>query len=72
MHNSLESSKFFPYIAWTLVISFALFTYSLTIRMQEELSSISDGVERLEQKINDMDTQQKASTTVPVTTAKAQ
>ncbi len=70
MHNSLESSKFFPYVAWTLVISFALFTYSLTMRMQEELSSIGDGVERLEQKINEMETQKNTSTT-PVTTAKA-
>lgn len=71
MHNTIESSKYFPYVAWILVISFALFTYSLTLRMQEELSSISDGVERLEQKINDMDTQKQASTTAPITTAKA-
>ncbi len=70
MHNSLESSKYFPYIAWTLVVCFAFFTYTLTMRMQEELADIGDGVERLEQKINDMETQQKASTT-PITTAKA-
>ncbi len=71
MHNSLESSKFFPYIAWILVISFALFTYSLTTRMHEELADIGDGVERLEQKINEMETQQKINTS-PTTTVKAQ
>ncbi len=70
MHNTIESSKFFPYVAWTLVIGFAFFTYSLTMRMQDELADIGDGVERLEQKINEMETQQK-STTTPITTAKA-
>ncbi len=70
MHNTIESSRFFPYIAWATIIGFAFFTYSLTIRMQTELSDIGDGVERLEQKINDMETQQKATAT-PVTTAKA-
>lgn len=68
MKNSLESSKFFPVIAWITVIGFAFFTYSLTMRLQTELSDISDGVARLEQKINEMDTSSKradpASTSV--------
>ena len=65
MHNSLESSKFFPYIAWSVVIGFAIFTYSLTIRMQTELSDIGDGVDRLEQKINTMEAQQRGVSTTP-------
>jgi hypothetical protein len=55
MNNSLESHKFFPYIAWTLVIGFAIFAYMLTVRFQQELAEIGDGVERLEQKINELD-----------------
>jgi len=54
MNNTLESSKFFPYVAWALVIGFALFTYLLTVRVQSELTDISSSVERLEQKIDDM------------------
>lgn len=56
MNNTLESSKFFPYVAWALVIGFALFTYLLTVRVQSELTDISSSVERLEQKIDDMGT----------------
>ncbi|MFZ2253436.1 MAG: hypothetical protein WAW13_04725 [Minisyncoccia bacterium] len=62
MNNSLESSKFFPYIAWTVVIGFALFTYMLTVRLQTELSDISSGVERLEQKLNELDAKNSTST----------
>ena len=72
MHNSLESSKFFPFIAWTTVICFAVFTYTLTTRLQTELANISDGVQRLEQKINEMDTQKVASTTNVSGTLKTQ
>ncbi len=54
MNNTLESSKYFPYIAWALVIGFAVFTYSLATRMQTELSDISVSVERLEAKIDNM------------------
>lgn len=56
MNNTLESHKFFPYIAWTLVIGFAFFTYTLTMQFKEELNQISDGVDRLEAKINELDT----------------
>ena len=67
MHNTIESSKYFPYIAWATVIGFAFFTYTLTIRMQAELAEIGDGVERLEQKINNMESQQKADTSSATT-----
>jgi hypothetical protein len=56
MHNTLESHKFFPYVAWALVIGFAAFTYFLTINVQNALSGISDGVERLEMRLDEMET----------------
>lgn len=55
MHNTLESSKFFPYIAWTLVVGFAVFTYLLTVRLQDQLSDIGSGIERLEMRLDNMD-----------------
>ncbi len=55
MHNTLESYKFFPYVAWALVIGFALFTYTLTTRLQTELDDIGSGIERLEQRLDEMD-----------------
>ncbi len=64
MNNTLESHKFFPYIAWALVVGFALFTYFLTITVQKELSNISSGVERLEQRLNEMDKTPAATNTV--------
>ncbi len=70
MNNTLESSRFFPVIAWTLVIGFAFFTYSLTTRLQSELSDIGDGVSRLETKINNLEAQKATDTTS--TTVKAQ
>jgi hypothetical protein len=48
MHNTLESHKFFPIIAWSLVLVFAGFTYFITTQAQAELGEISAGVERLE------------------------
>ena len=48
MNNTLESHKFFPYVAWTLVIGFALFTYNLTINVQRELADIGGGIDILE------------------------
>ena len=62
MNKPLESYKIFPFIAWTLVIGFALFTYALTVRVQTELDGISSGIERLEMKLNNLDdrTSQKA------------
>lgn len=34
MHR-LEENSFFPYVAWILVISFALFTIRLTYELQK-------------------------------------
>ncbi len=52
MNNTLESSKFFPYVAWALVIGFSLFTYSLVMRVNDELTDISESVSRVENKID--------------------
>jgi cell division protein FtsN len=38
--KSLESFKFFPFIAWTLVIGFALFVYHITVTLQGEITNI--------------------------------
>ncbi len=58
MHNTLESYKIFPYIAWALVIGFATFTYVLTTHLQKELSTINSSVEQLEQRLNEMEQKQ--------------
>ncbi len=55
MHNTLESHKFFPFVAWGLVIGFAAFTYMLTVNVQRELGQIGDGVERLEMRLDEME-----------------
>jgi cell division protein FtsL len=59
MHNTLESHKLFPYVAWTLVIGFAVFTYALTMQVQGELADISDGVDRLEMKLDNLEKAQE-------------
>ena len=56
MNHTLESYKFFPHIAWTLVVGFAIFTYMLTTRVQSDINKLGNGVERLERKIDEMGT----------------
>ena len=41
MNFVLEKHKFFPYIAWTLVIGFVVFTYTLTIELTEATEQLS-------------------------------
>ena len=55
MGHTLESHRLFPVVAWTLVIGFAFFTYSLTMRVQKDLEHIAGGVERLEVKLNNLE-----------------
>ena len=38
----LEQHRFFPYVAWTLVIGFVIFTYTLTIELTQATSSFKD------------------------------
>jgi hypothetical protein len=60
MHNTLESHKFFPYVAWTLVVGFAIFTYLITVRVQAQLSEIGAGVTRLETEIDSLKIDKKS------------
>ena len=60
MNNTLESSKYFPYVAWTTIIAFAIFTYLLTVRLNDQLDSISSGVEDLEMRVEKLEKTQKA------------
>ncbi len=52
MNNTLESHKLFPYVAWAVVIGFALFTYNLTLTVRAELELISSGINRIEERID--------------------
>ncbi len=58
MHNTLESHKLFPYIAWAVVIGFALFTYMLTVRVADEMSGLGGNIENLEERIDRLEKQQ--------------
>jgi hypothetical protein len=42
MKYVLEQHRFFPYVAWTLVIGFVIFTYTLTIQLTQATSSLKD------------------------------
>ena len=48
MNNTLESHKAFPYVAWTVVILFAGFTYSLASGLQDNLDLINQDTQVLE------------------------
>jgi len=48
MKNTLESYKLFPFIAWSLVIGFALFVYFLTVHVGAELGELESASVRLE------------------------
>jgi hypothetical protein len=52
MNNTLESYKAFPYVAWTLVIGFALFTVMLSMRLHDELSTLDNSMGNLEVRID--------------------
>ena len=56
MNNTLESHRLFPYIAWILVIGFAIFTYMLTTRLQQQFDNINEGIVRLETKLDKLET----------------
>lgn len=42
MNFVLEKHRFFPYIAWTLVIGFVIFTYTLTIELTQATDTLSE------------------------------
>lgn len=55
MNNTLESSKLFPFIAWSTVIGFAFFTYTLTTHLNSELDTISADMDSLESRIQTLE-----------------
>jgi len=55
MNHTLESYKIFPYIAWALVISFALFTYTLTVRLQENLNNVDSSLSDIEMRLEKLE-----------------
>lgn len=56
MNHTLESYKIFPYVAWTLVIGFAIFTYMLTVRLQENLGDVDTNISELEMRVQKLET----------------
>lgn len=46
MKFALEKYKFFPVIAWGLIIGFVLFTYSLTMHLAESNDSLSERTQK--------------------------
>ncbi|MCU0678336.1 MAG: hypothetical protein MUF19_01965 [Candidatus Pacebacteria bacterium] len=59
--RALESYRIFPYIAWTLVIGFALFVYQITVETTRAAADLSERTNHLEQLVNG----QVSSTTKP-------
>jgi hypothetical protein len=49
MHHTLESYKAFPYVAWTLIISFTLFTYTLVVQLQNQLDEEIIGIGQIKE-----------------------
>lgn len=58
MNNTLESHKLFPYVAWTLVVGFALFTYTLTTQLHGNVGSLGEKVDDLEDRVNAVEERQ--------------
>ncbi len=48
MQFTLEKYKIFPYVAWTLIIVFAIFTLNLTLKVNNELQAIGQQTTELE------------------------
>ena len=46
--RTLEKYKAFPYIAWTLVIGFAIFVYNLTMNLSEVAENLAISSSNLE------------------------
>lgn len=53
MHNTLESQRWFPYVAWALVVAFAAFTANLALSMQREIDQIGETTDRIERALID-------------------
>ena len=51
--KKLEAYKIFPYVAWILVIGFALYVFSLATELQATTSNLSEDTSYLENAIAD-------------------
>ncbi len=51
MKNSLEGHKFFPVIAWTTVIFFALFVGHMTMQVSAQISDLGERTETLKSNL---------------------
>ena len=50
--KTIEGHKSFPMIAWTTVICFAVFTYYLTVNLQNDLDHLNTKVQAMEDVVN--------------------
>jgi len=48
--NSLEKHKFFPYVAWTLVICFSAFVFTIIQDLKHSTASLEKTAANLEMK----------------------
>lgn len=54
--RSLESFPFFPYVAWTTIVVFAIFVYHLAGTVSEQaaqLQKVQTDVQQLSDQLND-------------------
>jgi len=59
---ALEKSKFFSYVAWSTIIGFSLFVYSLVINLQATAADLRQTTENLELMIQQTNTPPATST----------
>ena len=63
MQHTLESYKVFPYVAWTLVVGFALFTYSLTRQLEQNFETFDTNLADIETRLQNLE--QRVGTDAP-------
>jgi hypothetical protein len=56
MNHTLESYRIFPFVAWALVIGFAVFTYMLTTQLQTNLGDVDTSLEDIEMRLEKLET----------------
>jgi hypothetical protein len=60
MQHTLEKHRFFPYIAWATVISFALFTYTLAMDLQDDLDDLNQEMGYIEYSTQNLKSERTA------------
>ena len=50
--KTIEGNKLFPYVAWTIVVLFVVFVFSITLELRRTSDELSTKVTILEDKIN--------------------